>query len=65
MKVKVIMTISHIVGLTLLFFLAAAVILVGCERWIVYHPYKYPEGTGAHLQVHFPKRILASLPVMV
>ena len=38
------MTVSHIVGMTLLFFISFAVILVGCERWIVYHPYKYPEG---------------------
>ena len=44
LKVKVVMTISHIVGMTLLFLISFVVILVGCERWIVYHPYKYPEG---------------------
>ena len=38
------MTISHVVGVTLLFLLCAAILLIGCERWIVYHPYKYPEG---------------------
>ena len=49
------MTISHIVGLTLLFLLAAAVILVGCERWIVYHPYKYPEGNWSPSSSSFSK----------
>ena len=49
------MTISHIVGLTLLFLLASAVILVGCERWIVYHPYKYPEGNWSPSSSSFSK----------
>ena len=44
MKVEVIMTISHVVGVTLLFLLCSAILLISCERWIVYHPYKYPEG---------------------
>ncbi len=38
------MTISHVVGVTVLFLLSYGVFLVSCERWIIYHPYKYPEG---------------------
>jgi fermentation-respiration switch protein FrsA (DUF1100 family) len=38
------MTVSHLTGLTLIFLLSAAVLLVSCERWIVYHPSKYPKG---------------------
>jgi uncharacterized protein len=44
LNVKNIMTVSHLVGLTLLFLLSVAALLVSCERLIVYHPYKYPEG---------------------
>ena len=38
------MTISHVAGVILLFFLSYGVFLVSCERRIIYHPYKYPEG---------------------
>jgi len=38
------MTISHVAGVILLFLLSYGVFLVSCERRIIYHPYKYPEG---------------------
>jgi fermentation-respiration switch protein FrsA (DUF1100 family) len=38
------MTVSHLVGVTLIFLLIATILLVSCERWIVYHPGHYPEG---------------------
>jgi fermentation-respiration switch protein FrsA (DUF1100 family) len=38
------MTVSHFTGLTSLFLISIAVLLVSCERWIIYHPYKYPKG---------------------
>ena len=44
MKAKIIMTISHVAGVILLFLLSYGVFLVSCERRIIYHPYKYPEG---------------------
>ncbi len=50
------MTISHIVGLALLVLLTFAVILVGCERWIVYHPYKFPEGNWNSSSSSFSKK---------
>ncbi len=36
--------ISHVVGVTVLVLLSYGIFLVSCERWIIYHPYKYPEG---------------------
>ena len=44
MKAKIIMTISHVAGMILLFLIGYGIFLVSCERQIIYHPYKYPEG---------------------
>ena len=38
------MTSSHIVGLILLALISYGILLVSCERRIIYHPFKYPEG---------------------
>ena len=38
------MTISHVAGVILLLFLSYGIFLVSCERRIIYHPQKYPEG---------------------
>ena len=38
------MTISHVMGVIIFSLMIYAIILVGCERWIIFHPYKYPEG---------------------
>jgi len=38
------MTISHIAGMIALLLIGYGIFLVSCERQIIYHPYKYPEG---------------------
>ena len=38
------MTLSHIAGVILIILVSYGVFLVSCERRIIYHPYKYPEG---------------------
>ncbi len=44
MKAKLIMSIVQMAGLIVLFLVFYGVFLVSCERQIIYHPYKYPEG---------------------
>ena len=38
------MSISHVAGVIVLFLVSYGLFLISCERRIIYHPYKYPEG---------------------
>ncbi len=44
MKAKLIMSILQMAGMIVLFLALYGVFLVSCERRIIYHPHKYPEG---------------------
>ena len=38
------MSISHVAGVIVFFLASYGLFLISCERQIIYHPYKYPEG---------------------
>jgi hypothetical protein len=44
LKAKLIMSILQMAGMIVLFLALYGVFLVSCERRIIYHPHKYPEG---------------------
>ena len=41
---KALMTIFQSLGIAAVFFVLYAVLLVGCEKKIIFHPAKFPEG---------------------